>query len=473
MPNSSIAVENAYLETANLKTKGLRSYTRVMELLLLCYIFAGVMGKLIPIFFIPAIKSLRPHYGVACIMAGSLLAYFTFYKPGLGSIKSYCLPSILAWGGFVGVGAISFLNLKPMQVLLYQRPEGVDPLFIKWTLMIVLIVLCLYFYQVAKTRKGLVQKIVKALDRAFVTYFLVGWPFYILAITKKISLETYALFTVPGENVESIYRFCPGDYPNGAGELMAFYIVFLIFMRRHVKYVPLKMMVGMPALLLTTTRGGIIPAFAVLFAFLAYRFMVHLSLFSYNKISRKVVFMMVLLVLGSGILIGVGSQIDIVVQKIEILYKGLGHITDSASSEERLVNWGIAFKILHDTCGLGDGFGRHIETHNVVIQELAEIGIIGTSFFVFYVIVRIMAIADAYFRKSWGRAGVEPDFIRMLLVAVPVNAFFSLTNHNLFHFVFWFISIASFIVESLPAGGNHGDEALAAIAGNDRSARLP
>ena len=131
---------------------------KLLEILLLVWIFSGVMGKMIPVFFIPAVKSLRPHYFVASMMGGLILVNLIGLKYTFGPARSWCFLSLAAWTAFVGISFVSFFNLSPMQVLLYPRELGTDSLFVKWALMIVLMTVFIHFYFVAREREDLILK---------------------------------------------------------------------------------------------------------------------------------------------------------------------------------------------------------------------------------------------------------------------------------------------------------------------------
>ncbi|MFP5213127.1 MAG: hypothetical protein ACLGPL_07080 [Acidobacteriota bacterium] len=432
----------------------------IIEITFICWIFAGVMGKMIPVFFIPAIKSLRPHYFVAMVMAAMIPLNYMLVKYRF-SAKSPAFYSILLWMGFVGVALASFGNLLPAKFIFYPRQGSTDLLIVKWFFMLVVLLLFLHFYHAAKERPNLIARAVNMLDTSFIYYFLFGWPLYLGVATHKISLETYSLFTVPGEDLDSLFRFCPGDYPNGAGEMLAFYIVFLLLMRRNLRFVPIKFMVAIPALLLTTTRGGIFPAFAVFGAVMAYIAVMKVGGTNFYRM-RLINILAIAAVVGSIVfLLTVGRNIEIIAEKMDILYKGITNVSESKSVNMRYVNWAIAIRIFFTTLGMGDGFAQYLETHNLVIELMAEIGILGTLFFVLFVAVRFMAVFKAYLNRAMGRKGLVPDFIRFILVATPVNAFFALTNHNLFHFTFWFLAVATFMIEARTEKDAVSEEATA------------
>ena len=275
-------------------------------------------------------------------------------------------------------------------------------------------------------------------------------------MTHKITVETYTLFVVPSEDLEkSFIRFGPGDYPNGAGEMLAFYIIFLVFMRRHLKLVPLKFIVAIPTLIFTMTRSCIIPALTVVGLFLAGLFFRKLFSQDIYKLSRNAILASISIVAGLLILAVIFKDLEVVAARVQQLYDAIVNITESATVLKRIELWQEALGIFYQTVYMGNGFGRYLGTHNLFLEFLAEIGVAGTLFYVFFVLFRVLAIAAAYLRDSFGKTGIYPDFIRMLVVAAPVNALFALTNHNLFHFVFWFLAVASFIVEGRYVGINN------------------
>jgi len=420
----------------------------LLEVLLVAWIFSGVMGKLIPVFYIPVVKSLRPHYFIACLMAGVTLVNFFALKYSFGSATSFNFLSIAAWSAYVGVALVSFINLKPYEFFSYPRKIGTDSLFIKWAFTVVLLFLFIHFYEAAKLRKDLIRKMVKTLDWSFVVYFPLAWALFLALITKKISVETYNLFIVPADELDpNLIRFSPGDYPNGTGEIIAVYIVFLLLMRRHLRFVPIKMMIALPALLLTGTRAGILPALTILVLFFACAFF--RKLFSANLYQIPYAF---LIMCAGAVAAGVGGllyykSINYFAARAVTLYNGIVNIEQSGSVLKRLLVWQQALNISQNSTFLGDGFGKYGGTHNLFLQMFAEIGVIGALFYVLFILLRLLAVSDVYLRYTRNSRSIEADFVRMLLVAAPVNAGFALTNHNLFHFIFWFLCLATFIVE--------------------------
>jgi len=438
-------------------SKAKSSYYKILFSLFLIWIFAGIMGKMIPVFYIPVVKSIRPHYFPAAAMAGLILVGLLYEKYRPGKINSFYFVSLTAWIGFIGVSAISFVNVKPIQIFLYPRPSGTDSLIVKWGFVVMLTTLFIHFYHAAKTNRTMTARIVAVVDKSFIVYFLIGWALYLAMISGKISRETYFLFTLDFQISEqiSLIRFCPGDYPNGAGEMLAFYIIFLIFMRRYIKYLPLKFMVGSVSLMLTTTRAGILPAFTVTGLFCLYFFLKRISTVNVLKVSRKGGAAVAILIMGIMAAGYAGRNIDAVAQRMSILYEGIVNMGESKSAQQRLVHWDEALQTFSDTIYMGEGFARFLETHNVLLQLLAEIGIGGTLLFTLFVLLRTTATIKAYINVAHGKEGIEADFIRMLVAAILANAFFALTNHNIFHFIFWFLAISTFIVEGQDEGGLH------------------
>jgi hypothetical protein len=424
-----------------------------LEVLLLVWIFSGVMGRMIPVFFMPGIKSLRPHYFVASAMAGLILVNLVASKYTFGRAYSFCFLSLTAWVAFIGIALVSFFNLSLMQVFFYPRELGTDCLIIKWALMSVLMSIFIHFHYVSREREDLIRKIVRVLDWSFIAYFLIGCPLYVAMMTHKISVETYTLFVVPSQDLGNTFmRFGPGDYPNGAGEMLAFYVIFLLFMRRHLKYVPLKFIVAIPTLIFTMTRSCIIPALGIVVLFMIYIFFRKFFSKDIYKLSRYAILTMMFVVTVLLFMVAVFKDLQVIGDRVQLLYYAIVNITESATVLKRIELWQEALEVFYQTTYMGNGFARYLETHNLLLELLAEIGVAGTVFYVLFTLFRIFAIVAAYLRASYGKRGMYPDFIRMLLVAVPVNTLFALTNHNLFHFVFWFLVVASFIVEGRYAG---------------------
>jgi len=425
-------------------------YFETLFSLFLLWIFAGIMGKMIPVFYIPIVQSVRPHFFIASAMTAVAAVGLLYGKYRSIRMDSFNFVSLVAWFGFIGVSAVSFINLNPIQVFAYPRPSGTDSLFVKWAFLIMLMILFIHFYHAARVDRNMTARIVNVVDKSFIAYFFVGWLLYLAVVLGKISRETYFLFTLEFQVAEQItlLRFCPGDYPNGAGEMLAFYIIFLVCMRRYIKYLPLKFLVGTGSLILTTTRAGILPAFTVVGLFCFYTFIKKISASHVLKLSRKAFVGLIALAIGLVLVAFAAKNISAVAQRMSILYIGIVNISESKSAIERVERWDESLKVFSDTIYMGEGFGRFLETHNVIFQLLAEVGIGGTFFFIIFVLLRVAATVNVYVHSSYGKKGIEADFIRMLIAAIPANAFFALTNHNIFHFTFWFLAISTFMVEA-------------------------
>jgi O-antigen ligase len=149
---------------------------------------------------------------------------------------------------------------------------------------------------------------------------------------------------------------------------------------------------------------------------------------------------------GVGILLYYKS-INYFAARVITLYNGIMNIEQSGSVLKRLHLWQQALNISQNSTFLGDGFGKYVGTHNLFLQMAAEIGMVGALFYVLFILLRLLAVSDVYLRYTRNSRSIEADFVRMLLVAAPVNAGFALTNHNLFHFIFWFLCLATFVVE--------------------------
>ncbi|MGV3523925.1 MAG: O-antigen ligase family protein [Candidatus Sericytochromatia bacterium] len=112
----------------------------------------------------------------------------------------------------------------------------------------------------------------------------------------------------------------------------------------------------------------------------------------------------------------------------------LGQV-QSHSAGQRLETWQMAWQAFLEAPWFGNGWGQFTQTHNVPLQLLAEVGIIGLLGF-----YGLMVWCVAVMFGAWRRAS-DPALKGLqltLLMALLGCLAFDLTNHGIYHFVLWF-----------------------------------
>ena len=113
-----------------------------------------------------------------------------------------------------------------------------------------------------------------------------------------------------------------------------------------------------------------------------------------------------------------------------------GELSDvtTSSAGQRLDTWQVAWEAFLQHPWIGNGWGLYVFTHNVPLQLLAEVGLLG--FVAFYA---LMGWVGVRMLSAWWRAR------NPLLKGLQITLFlafggclaFDLTNHGVFHFVLW------------------------------------
>lgn len=113
-----------------------------------------------------------------------------------------------------------------------------------------------------------------------------------------------------------------------------------------------------------------------------------------------------------------------------------GELSDvtTSSAGQRLDTWQVAWEAFLEHPWIGNGWGLYVFTHNVPLQLLAEVGLLG--FIAFYT---LMAWVGWRMFRAWRQA--QDPFLKgmqvSLLLAFGGCLAFDLTNHGVFHFVLW------------------------------------
>lgn len=135
----------------------------------------------------------------------------------------------------------------------------------------------------------------------------------------------------------------------------------------------------------------------------------------------------------------IASQISMVSQTLMVSvgqrFQELSDVS-TQSAGQRLLAWQDAWLAFLEHPLIGNGWGTYIVTHNVPLQLLAEVGLVGCLTF-----YGMMGWVSWTLWQGW-RQAVEPD-LKLLqltfLVAFWGCLAFDMTNHGIFHFVLWWI----------------------------------
>lgn len=285
------------------------------------------------------------------------------------------------------------------------------------------------------------EKLIKLYLGGYFTSLAVGYLFFLGYYTHLLSLETIERFAIEVQIAWNLLRFSPGTYPNEYGNISSFALsVLLVFFARKKKFLTLIMIIlTFIAFLLTTTRAAYL-SFIICLVFLSF-------------LSREIRKLMAFLsTIGFVILFGLRMySIDF----IKIFIGGIKAISFNGGSVGiRAAAWAKGFFDLNKHIFLGDGFGSNIYAHNVYLELLFELGIIG----ILLLVVTIVFYLSSYsvgLKHFWNE---KKTFMGVVTMISLIHVFlFALTNHNLHHH----LTIFSFLLFNLYLFSKRNDEVKA------------
>lgn len=256
----------------------------------------------------------------------------------------------------------------------------------------------------------------------FFISLIVGYLFFIGFYSGFISFKTVDRFSVETQIGWGLLRFSPGTYPNEYGNVASFALSTLIFLYAKKKHFFTLLFIALTfiALLLTTTRAAYL-SFGVA--------LVYLCIVSTEI--RKLLFKFFLI--GTALIFTLkGYSIDIA----SIFIGGLKAIRlMEGSAGVRLSYWLKGFNDLDQRIIFGTGFGANIYTHNIYLELLFELGIVGT----------LLLVLTAIYYLSENSYAVRKLFLdrekkmttRIMIIGLIHTFLFALTNHNMHHHLTW------------------------------------
>lgn len=287
--------------------------------------------------------------------------------------------------------------------------------------------------------------LIKLYIKSFVVSLFIGYIFYIGYYLSLIPLSFLDRFSVLTQIGYGFLRFSPGSYPNEYGIVASFFLSIITFLllnykdAEHLKfYSKSKLLVlfvlAFIALLLTTTRS----------AYLSYCIM--LCYFAWKKRNLFRVLSLTLLgcLLIATLLLCFGINI------FDILKVGFSVDTlETGSLGDRMREWKKALELFKLEPFLGVGFSAQCSLHNLYLQILFELGIVGL--FITSVTLAFFLFEKGFIRRKSGikeSLSFQNKFVHLILVSGIVHVlWFAGSNHNLNHHLTWFVALLCF---SLP-----------------------
>ena len=218
-----------------------------------------------------------------------------------------------------------------------------------------------------------------------------------------------------------LLRFSPGSYPNEYGILSSFSLLLLLILHMNRPRFIHFIFMGFTfiAFLLATTRA----------AYLSFLFSLIYLWFSSPKI-RKPLLQIFSLCLSLLFLLQL-----FYVDFFSIFAKGIKAISlTEGSTGMRFQDWAKGFYDLNRALFFGTGFGSQINAHNVYLEILFELGLIG-SLLLLMTLISSFAEKGRELKALILRRAEHPE----LMVGLIHVLFFAASNHNMHHFVTWFV----------------------------------
>ena len=283
-------------------------------------------------------------------------------------------------------------------------------------------------------QKDQIPKLVRLYLYSFFVTLLIGYVFFFGYYLKVIPLSLIKRFTILTQFGFGMLRFSPGSYPNEYGVVASFASSTLLLTYLEKKQALFKLskrlfnfffIASFGAFLLTTTRA------AYLSFFVSSIYIICKSK-NFLKISfRLFVFIMSIFLL----LIPLGFNM------FSILTTGFSQKITEGSLGDRFQMWQEATNRLEGNGLLGVGFASITNVHNVYIQLLFELGIIGSLVLLGSLFVMLI---ESFFKYK--RPVKDENFLffhKIKMVGLINVLSFAASNHNLNHHLTWFVFFLS------------------------------
>ncbi|GAB4189662.1 MAG: hypothetical protein Tsb0015_10460 [Simkaniaceae bacterium] len=258
------------------------------------------------------------------------------------------------------------------------------------------------------------------------SYFLslsIGYVFFIGHLLHVIPFSFIQKFSVLGQFGYGMLRFAPGSYPNEYATVSSFVLsLLMLLLFQKNPFWPKKILVllflpAFAALLLTTTRSAYI-SFLLCFFYLALK-------------HRKISFLLFTsVIMASGIFLLQMAGIPLF-SVFSLGFKVTSFLDGSLG--ERVLSWQEGWQLFLENLWMGTGFFLMPNLHNVYLQLLFELGILG-----FFLLLGGSGVLLWQIFKQKYKNSKDAFFHQVCLLALFHAAWFALSNHNINHHLTWF-----------------------------------
>ncbi|MCB1084711.1 MAG: O-antigen ligase family protein [Chlamydiia bacterium] len=260
----------------------------------------------------------------------------------------------------------------------------------------------------------------------FFLSLLVGYFFTIGYYSHFLSFETIHKYSVEAQMGWGLLRFSPGTYPNEYGNVSSFVLSLLLLMYGHRQRFWLLPFLSLTfiASLLTTTRAAYL-SFLIALVYLTFT----------SPPVRKLLTKLSLVFLGILLIL---KAYSLNFFKIFILgFKAFSFT--QGSTGVRFKEWIKGVDDLNSHILFGNGFGANILTHNVYLELLFELGLIGTLVLTVTCILYCIEHSGKLLSLLSSHLAPPPDrFYHQVTLLGLLHVFlFALSNHNMHHHLTW------------------------------------
>ena len=282
---------------------------------------------------------------------------------------------------------------------------------------------CLFMFGAAFCLRGRDEKdrLIRIYLSGFFISLVIGYIFYIGFYLGEISFATIHHYSVEAQMGWGLLRFSPGTYPNEYGNVSSFALSLLLLLYAKKKRFLIFIFAGLTfiAFLLTTTRAAYL-SFGVT--------LVYLCIASHEI--RKMVAKITLFGLAL-LLVLKAYSIDF----FKIFVSGIKTISFTyGSTGVRVAEWLKGFEDLNKSIFLGNGFGANILAHNVYLELLFEVGLLGITLLLVGSLFYYFGEHGHRIRKTFKQTnGSQVTIVGLIHVFL-----FAATNHNMHHHLTWF-----------------------------------
>lgn len=379
---------------------------KIRRMAVLAFVALGPLGNLLTPHFLPA--AFRFYY----FLLLTFPLFFTYFRERqlklmiyFTPILLYCLPSAL-------IVEINQLSDEPF------------PLFRFFLLLFHF----LFIVGASSTIDSIQEKytLITLYLKSFFITLGIGYFLYIGYYLDLISFALIERFSVIGQFAYTLLRFSPGSYANEYGTVASFVlsILTLLLLKPSVEVKLTKksliffFVLTFIALILTTTRSAYLSYFCC-FLYICWktrRFLLPFSLF---------------LISAACFLFFLKSYNIDLISFLTLAFNLANYQIGSLG--ERLSHWAVAFQNFQDQILLGLGFASVTDIHNVYLQLLFELGLLGVLILLATVLFRVFTGPLRFFKAT-----DESLFSIIKVLGLFHILWFALSNHNLNHHLTWF-----------------------------------